>query len=136
MNIDETAFKYDEIESHFEDYILNNGEYLKDNEDNFLEDLHHDAFNSDYYIIGRYQAKKWCEDSVFDIIECIRQYESDNFGEVKTDFSDPEKVVNMYTYIVGEHIVYKWREQFEFVQSISKFLNFIHFNCSVDLRVA
>ena len=131
MNIDETAFKYDEIKSYFDDYILDNGEYLKDNENDFLEELHNYAFNQDYYMIGTYQAKKWCEDYVFDIIECIRQWENDVIGEVSTDFSEPEKVVNMYTYIVGEHIVYKWREQFEFVQSISKFLNFIHTNSSL-----
>ena len=134
MNIDETAFKYDEIKSHFEDYI----EYIKDddivNTEYFLEDLHHYAFNEDYYIIGNYEAKKWCEDSVFDIIECIREYESDNFGEVSTDFSSPEKVVNMYTYIIGEHIVYKWREQYELIQAISKFLTL--FTNNENLKVA
>ena len=35
----------------------------------------------------------------------LKEYENDNFGEVNTDFSDPEKVVNMYVYIIGEYIV-------------------------------
>lgn len=134
ITIDETAFKYDEIESHFEDYILENGEYLKENDTYFLDEIHHYAFNEDYYIIGTYKAKKWCDDSVFDIIEVIRQYESDNFGEVSTDFSIPEKVVNMYAYIIGEYIVNKWREQYELVQAISKFLTI--FTNNENLKVA
>ena len=28
----------------------------------------------------------------------------DNFGEVYTDFSSAEAVVNMYTYIIGEQL--------------------------------
>ena len=27
-------------------------------------DLHHEIFNTDYYIIGTYQAKKWLEENV------------------------------------------------------------------------
>jgi len=68
-------------------------------------DLHHFMFNEDYYIIGTFQAKQWIKDEAFDIIEIIKEYEQDNFGEVNTDFSDPEKVVNMYVYIVGEMIL-------------------------------
>ena len=30
-------------------------------------------------------------------------------GEVNTDFSDAEKVVNMYTYIIGEDVVNNWK---------------------------
>jgi len=33
------------------------------------------------------------------------QYETDNFGEVNTDLSDPEKVVNMLVYILGEELL-------------------------------
>ena len=45
----------------------------------------------------------------FDVIGIIRDYEKDNFGELSTDISDPEKVVNMYAYIVGEQVVYEWK---------------------------
>jgi len=41
----------------------------------------------------------------------IKDYEMDNFGEVTTDFSDPEKVVNMYVYIIGEDIVHEYKEK-------------------------
>ena len=68
-------------------------------------ELHNEVFNTDYYIIGTYDAKKWLSDEVFNIINIIKEYENDNFGEVNTDFSDPEKVVNMYVYIIGEYIV-------------------------------
>jgi len=98
-------YKYDEIKSHFDDFLNNNLEYLKENETDYIDDLHHMAFNEDYYIIGRYQAKKWLGDEVFEIINIIKDYEQDNFGEVNTDLSEPEKVVNMYAYIVGEYVV-------------------------------
>jgi len=95
-------YKYDEIKSHFEDFIKDNDQdWIKDN----VDDLHHHCFNTDYYIIGTYQAKKWLGENVFEIVEIIREYEENNFGEVSTDFSDPEKIVNMYTYIIGEEIV-------------------------------
>ena len=98
-------YKYDEIKSHFEDFLRDNLEYLKENETDYIDDLHHMAFNQDYYIIGTYQAKQWLGDQVFNVIDIIKQYEQDNFGEVSTDLSDPEKIVNMYAYIIGEYVV-------------------------------
>ena len=80
---------------------------IKDNE------LHYEIFNTDYYIIGTYKAKKWLSDKVFDVIEFIKEYEQDNFGEVSTDFSDAEKVVNMYVYIIGEQITYDYINELE-----------------------
>jgi hypothetical protein len=102
-------YKYDEIYSHFEDFIKEQLHYNKDylNETDF-SDIHHQAFNEDYYIIGRHQAKLWLSDEVFNIIEMIKEYENDNFGEVYTDFSEPEKVVNMYVYIVGYDVMHDY----------------------------
>ena len=92
----------EEIQEHFNDFIEGQDiEWIKDN----IDDLHHHAFNTGYFIIGRYQAKQWLGDMVFEVIEHIREYEQFNFGEVNTDFSDPEKIVNMYAYIIGEEIV-------------------------------
>ena len=103
---DSNAYKYEEIKEHFEDFIKDQDkEWIKEN----FEDLHHHAFNNDYYIIGTHQAKKWLGDEVFNVIDIIKQYEMDNFGEVNTDFSQPEKVVNMYTYIIGEDVVNNWK---------------------------
>lgn len=102
-------YKYDEIYSHFEDFIKEQLHYNKEylNETDF-NDIHHEAFNQDYYIIGRYQATKWLAAEVFNIIEIIKEYENDNFGEVYTDLSEPEKVVNMYVYIIGEEVMHDY----------------------------
>ena len=50
---------------------------------------------------------------VFEVIDHIREYEDFNFGEFSTDYSDPEKVVNMYAYIIGEEIVQEYLEELE-----------------------
>jgi hypothetical protein len=104
-------YKYEEIKSYFEDFINNQDQsYIKEHRRD-ASTIHHDAFNNDHYIIGRYEAKKWLGDEVFDIINIIKEYEMDHFGEVNTDFSEPERVVNMYTYIVGEQIVYDYLDK-------------------------
>ena len=95
-------YKYPEIAEHYKEFLIENGqEWAEEHK----EDIHHYAFNEDYYIIGTHRAKEWLADKVFDVIEIIGEYEYDNFGQVSTDFSDPEKVVNMYVYIVGEYVV-------------------------------
>jgi len=104
------AYKYEEIKSHFEDFINENGE---DWVNEYKEDLHHKIFNTDYYIIGRFEATKWLGDQVFNVINIIKEYENDNFGEVNTDFSEVEKVVNMYVYIIGEEIVSEYLKKLE-----------------------
>tara|TARA_B100000989_G_scaffold264342_1_gene216711 strand:- start:904 stop:1248 length:345 start_codon:yes stop_codon:yes gene_type:complete len=107
-------YKQDEIKDHFDDYLNENLDYLKKNyPTSWKDDLHHYAFNEDYYIIGTYEAKQWLGDHAFEVIDIIKDFEQDNFGEVSTDFSDPEKVVNMYAYIVGEQIVYDYLEQLD-----------------------
>ena len=70
-------------------------------------DLHNELFNTDYFIIGYYQAEQWLinHPGIFAAIEEIREYEQSNFGQVSTDFSSSEKVVNMYAYIKGEEIL-------------------------------
>ena len=100
------TYKYEEIKGHFVDWMKEqDAEWLKDNKD----DWHHHAFNMDYFIIGTQKAIEWMGDQVFKIIETIKEYEQDNFGEVTTDLSSPEKLVNMYAYIVGEQVVDEWR---------------------------
>jgi hypothetical protein len=82
-------------------------EALQDGYSGYYCDLHHEVFNTDYYIIGRYEAKKALEEyGVFDAIEKVQTYEKDNFGEVYTDLSDPEKLINMLYYIIGEEVLY------------------------------
>ena len=70
-------------------------------------DLHNGLFNSDYYIIGYYQAEQWLINNtgVFNGISIVKEYEESNFGEVYTDLSSSEKVVNMLVYIAGEEVL-------------------------------
>ena len=111
MNI-ENYYKYDEIKEYFNDSLE---DYDKETLDKLIRDneLHHEIFNTDYYIIGTYEAKQWLKDEVFNVIDIIKKYENFNFGSVSTDFSDPEKVVNMYVYIIGEQIVYDYLNKLE-----------------------
>ena len=105
-------YKYEEIKEYFKDFIKENEKQIKE-DNNFYEELHHECFNTDYYIIGTYKATQWLGEEVFNVIEYIKEYENNNFGEVTTDFSDPEKIVNMYVYIIGEEIVYNYKEELE-----------------------
>ena len=98
-------FKVNEIEKYCKEAIIDELVHNPDFLDEDVHDIHHILFNTDYYIIGRYQARKWCEDEAFNIIGFIKDYELDNFGEIYTDLSEPERVVNMYVYIIGEEII-------------------------------
>ena len=82
-----------------------------------FDELFNSMFNSDYYIIGTYEASQALEtfendekidgyettlDGVFGAIELVKQYDLDQFGEVLTSLEDPEKLANMVEYIRGE----------------------------------
>ena len=79
-------------------------------------DLHNEVFNTNYYIVGIYEAEKALEQyGTFEAIRKIQEYEKDNFGEVLTDLSDPEKIANMLYYIVGNEAIqdlYEYSETF------------------------
>ena len=82
-----TQYKYNEIKSHFEDWIEDQDkQWITDN----IDDLHHHCFNSDYYIIGTYRAKQWLGNQVFNIIDLIKR----NREEEKR-----KKIKNIYTVI-------------------------------------
>lgn len=70
-------------------------------------DLHNEVFNTDYFIIGRYQAEQWLINhiGVFNAISAIFEYEKSNFGEVNTYLGEAEKVCNMFVYIIGEELL-------------------------------
>ena len=110
-------YKQGEIAQHFQDYLAENTpdkEWRNGEPDDFdVLELHNAAFNEDYYIIGTHQATQWLSDRAFEVIDIIKDYEQSNFGEVYTDLSSPEAVVNMYAYIVGEQVVFEWFESLE-----------------------
>ena len=86
-------------------------EALENKYSGYYCDLHNEVFNTDYYIIGTYAAKEALREyDVFDAIELVQTYEKDNFGEVYTDLSNPEKLINMVYYIIGDEVVCEMNE--------------------------
>ena len=89
-------------------------EALRDGYEGYYCDLHNELFNMDYYIIGTHEAKEaLTEYGVWDAIEKIHTYERENFGEVYTDLSDPEKLINMLWYIIGEEVLFEMMDGVE-----------------------
>ena len=88
------------------DYTINGLELLKGTNIE-ADEVHNQIFNTEYYIIGTYKAEKWLEKSggIFNIIREVQEYEKWQFGELYTDVTNPEKLVNMYVYIMGEDIL-------------------------------
>lgn len=107
-------YKRQEIQEYFDDYIKENKEWWEEHYPNhWLDELHHNAFNQDYYIIYTEEAKRWLGDQVFEVIRYVKDYEEINFGELQTDLSEPCNIVNMYVYIIGEEIVADYINELE-----------------------
>lgn len=67
-----------------------------------VSELHNEVFNTDYYIIGYNDADiALREYGVFKALGEVSSFEIENFGEIITDITDPEKVSNMLWYIIG-----------------------------------
>ena len=103
--ITEESPKYEEIKEYFDNFM---SEFDVAGQYSDKHDVHHEAFNIDDYIIGPHKAKEWCGSDTWEIIQTVVDYEKDNFGEVSTPIDNPERVVNMYTYIVGEQVVHEY----------------------------
>ena len=87
---------------------------LEDGYSGYYCDLHNEVFNTDWYIIGTYEAKEALREyDVFEAIELVQDYEKDAFGEVYTDVSNPEKLINMVYYIIGEQVIGNMYEDIE-----------------------
>tara|TARA_B100001939_G_scaffold290293_1_gene261701 strand:+ start:292 stop:687 length:396 start_codon:yes stop_codon:yes gene_type:complete len=72
-------------------------------------ELHHEIFNTNYYIIGYYKCEKWLEKhsvNIFDGIKFCQDYERENFGhEDVRSYDNAEMLVNMIVYIIGEEVL-------------------------------
>ncbi len=69
-------------------------------------DLHHELWNTDYYIIGTHKAQEWIDKYYgFSAVSEVTGYEKEQFGETYTDISSPENVANMLAYICGEEVL-------------------------------
>ncbi|NMB69822.1 hypothetical protein GYA27_01290 [candidate division WWE3 bacterium] len=89
-------------------------EALKDGYTGYYCDLHQEVFNTSYYIIGTNRAKEALKEyDVFEAIEKVQTYEKENFGEINTDLSDPEKLINMLYYIIGEEVLFEMMDGIE-----------------------
>ena len=81
-------------------------EALEDGYSGYYADLHNEVFNSDYYIIGRENAKDALREyDVFEAIELVQTYETEHFGTIYTELSNPERLINMVYYIIGDEII-------------------------------
>ena len=96
------------IKTELKEYILDNyGDYSQFLE---LEDLFQALFNTDFYIIGYYQAEQWLKKhhiSVFEGIEFVQTYERFHFGDdAVSTYYNAEKLVNMIIYIIGQELIF------------------------------
>jgi hypothetical protein len=81
-------------------------EALENGYDGYYSDLHNEVFNTDYYIIGTYLAKEALREyDVFEAVELVQTYEENEFGEIYTELSNPEKLINMVYYIIGQEVI-------------------------------
>lgn len=106
-------FKKDEIRTYIDERIKELKEYDIERFNQLVEDneLHNELFNVDYYVAYYSEAEEWLGSNVFEAMRCIKEYETDNFGESYTDLTDSVKVVNMYVYILGEEMLYEVLEK-------------------------
>lgn len=90
-------------------------EALEDGYSGYYCDLHNEVFNTDWYIIGTYEAKEALKEyDVFEAIELVQKFEEFHFGEVNTDLSNPEKLINMVYYVVGDGVICEMNDIEEF----------------------
>ena len=81
---------------------LTDGEYS-----GYYCDLHNELFNEDYHYCYTSEAEDDLNAiGVFNAISVIVKYETEEFGVVNTDFTNPCNVANMLYYIVGEEVLY------------------------------
>ena len=96
--------------THIENDIINHLlDQLDDLIDTERDDLHHNTFNADYFIVGYYKAERWLKDNniyTFDAMKYCQEMEDYNFGEIQTTFDNPETLVNHYAYWKGQELIY------------------------------
>lgn len=77
-------------------------------DDSNRDDWHFHCFNEDYYVIGYYEASQWLKRHNIDTFEAVgicQDYEKNNFGKMTGSYDNPEKTVNILTYIYGEELL-------------------------------
>ena len=93
-------------------------EALEDGYSGYYCDLHNEVFNTDWYVIGRHYAKEALREyDVFEAIELVQTYEMEQFGEVLTELHEPEKLINMVYYIIGDEVICEMNDIEEFEEN-------------------
>ena len=92
-----------------------------------LENIQMNTTSNDLWIIGTYKASQALEEfseedqlyasttlnGVFGAIEYVKNYETEQFGLVNTDLTDPEKVANMVAYINMDYVLNDLSNEFD-----------------------
>ena len=106
----DTSFSKQAILDHIATNVMD-----YETEGSYLGDICNDLFNSDYWIVGTFEASQELNnfdgyehetqlDGVFGAIEFVQNYELQNFDTVQNDdISNPERLANMVAYIMGEN---------------------------------
>ena len=107
MNSQTITYKYDEIKQELLNYVndndLNLSKALQD------DDLHFNVYNSDYFIIGCYNAEQWLVDEhgtnwTFEVMSYVQEQEELAFGTVEK-IDNAERLVNLYAYWLGYEVI-------------------------------
>ena len=81
-------------------------ECLQDGYNGTYSELHNEVFNTDYYVIGTELARDILNEfDVFYAIGIVMEYEKEEFGEILTEMNDPEKLLNMLFYVIGDKVM-------------------------------
>ena len=99
-------YKYDEIKNELLDYVENNNltlsEALQD------DDLHYKVYNSDYFIIGYYNAEQWLikndRNYTFEVLGYVQEQEEIALGTIEK-IDNAERLVNLYAYWLGYEVI-------------------------------
>lgn len=95
--------KHEEMKAEAREAVI---EALERGYEGYYCDLHHEVFNTDFYIIGTEMAKDALREyDVFEAIELVQEYERSVLGMIYTDLSNPERLINMVYYIIGEEVI-------------------------------
>ena len=94
-----------ELLQHLIETVLNSDDDRTD-----FDDLHYEAFNEDYYIIGYYQASEWLKKHDIDPFQAIAyviEEENNHFGEynLKPEDINSERIVNLLVYFSGYDVM-------------------------------
>tara|TARA_Y100000004_G_scaffold161053_1_gene188897 strand:+ start:1494 stop:1847 length:354 start_codon:yes stop_codon:yes gene_type:complete len=106
MDNQTTYYKYDEIKNELLNYVENNNLTLSEALED--DDLHFKVYNSDYFIIGYYNAEQWLikDDTnyTFEVLEYVQERSEEMFGTI-IKITDAERLVNLYAFWLGYDVI-------------------------------